>query len=255
MNGLRAAIAFLSVFPVGGKEVHDSRAAVAWYGPVGLAIGGLLALAGWGAFELWPPPTAAAIVIAAWVALTGALHLDGLADSADATFAPVPRERRLDILRDIHHGTFAMCAVGLVLFLKFASLATVAADAAAALVMPAAVVGRISALYGMRLFPAARVDGMGAAARAGASMRAVGLGTVLALAAALVALGWAGIAVVACGFAAALGSAAFCHRQLGGLTGDTYGAIIELAETGVLLGGSAMLHHGWAEPFPWGPWR
>jgi len=198
---------------------------------------------------------AAAIVVAAWVALTGALHLDGLADSADATLAPVPRDRRLDILRDVHHGTFAVSAVALVLLLRFGALVGADAAAAAALVVTAPVVGRTSAVWGMRLFPPARPGGMGAAARAGASTRALALGMALALTAAVATLGWAGFGVVSCGLAAALGTAVFCHRQLGGLTGDTYGAIIELAETGVLLGGSAMLHRGWAEPFPWGPWQ
>ena len=145
----REAVRLLTVVPVGSSaEPAAPAAAVAWYAPVGLAMGGALALAAFVAWEAFPAMLAAVAVVACWAALTGMLHLDGLADTADAALAPVSRERRLVIARDVAHGTFAVVAVALVLAMKAAALAGMPRDAAAAMVLLEACVRLLPGVLG-----------------------------------------------------------------------------------------------------------
>lgn len=252
MNGLRGALGLLTVLPAGGG--YHPRAAVAWFAPVGLLIGVLLAGVAAGAFELWAPPATAAVVVAVWVILTGALHLDGAADTADAAFAPVARVRRLEILRDVHHGTFAVAAVAVILLLKFGALAGLGAAEAAALALLAPPIARAALPAAIRLFAQARSEGMGASAEAGASGTAIAAALAIAGVAATAALGWQGLAVAGGTLAAMLVLAAWLASRFGGLTGDTYGALVEIGEVTLLLAGSALLVRGWAEPFPVEGW-
>src|SRR5690606_23854022 len=102
------AVAFLTTLPAPRVPFSPDglgRAAV-WFPAVGLLIGLVLCLVAWVAHYLFDPWLAGALVVAAWAALTGALHLDGLADCCDGLFAPVPPERRLEILRDPRVGGF-----------------------------------------------------------------------------------------------------------------------------------------------------
>src|SRR5262245_48439166 len=92
IEGARTAFGLLTVLPVGGSRWAPVRA-VAWYPAVAVVLGALLAGAAAVSFEWLSPLLAAALVVALWAVLTGALHLDGLADTADAAFAPVSRER------------------------------------------------------------------------------------------------------------------------------------------------------------------
>ena len=124
---------------------------------MGAAIGALLGLAWWGSGKAWPAGVAAAIVVAADLALTGMLHLDGLLDSADGLLPHLARERRLEVMRDHSVGAFGMAAGGAVLLLRWSALSATrpsvlllvgiwaisrAAMAVAARVMPYARQGR-----------------------------------------------------------------------------------------------------------------
>lgn len=252
MNGLRAAIAFLTVVPAGVESTAaDRRAAVPWYPAIGLAMGGALAALTVPADALWPPPVRAALLVAVWAALSGGLHLDGLADTADAAFAPVDGVRRREILRDVHHGTFAVVAVALVLLLKVAVLGSLPRAETAAMALAAPVLGRTAVLPAMRIRPA-RAGGMGAGARTGASAPAMTVAALLAVAVAAAVLGWwAFVPLVA--VAAVTGLAAWwLARRFDGLTGDCYGATIELAEVAALLAMSAVFANASTSAFPWG---
>lgn len=253
MRGLQAAVAFLTVIPAagrGGGAALRGGAGVAWYGVAGALLGGLLAGMAAGAWELWPGAVAGAAMLAAWAILTGALHLDGLADTADGAFAPVDRERRQAILRDVHHGTFGIVAIAIVLILKFSVLASAGRAEAASLILIAAVTGRAAIAPLLRLGSPARPDGMGHAVHGQATVHAVAINLATVAAACLVAGGWPGLAIGAGGLALAGLTGAWCAVRFGGLSGDLLGATVEIVETGVLLGGAAWLGRGF-EPFPW----
>ncbi len=233
MSSLRAAVAFLTRIPVGGGALTApelSRAAL-WFPVVGALVGavagGVRALAG----TVLDPAPATVLALAAAVLLTGALHEDGLADAADAIGAHVPRERRLEILRDSRVGAYG--ALALVLAVVFALTVLAPLDDGdflrAALV--GHVVGRWSILPQSRLLPAARPGGSGALVRAGDASLAVA--TAFTIAAALVA-GRPAAGAAALGVAVVLTAAgvAVFRRTLGGATGDTFGALTKVVELG-----------------------
>ena len=186
--------------------------------------------AGLAAALLWlplplPAGVKAALVLAAWLAATGLLHFDGLADTADAVFAMKSPERRLEILRDVHVGAFGLATGVLTLLVWWSMLASARPTDA----LLAAVAARTVLLAPMNLFPAARVESIGARSREGFWPLAL-----LLAAPALLLPGGPlafGVALIA-----ALLVARFCASRLGaGINGDVYGACVTFAELAVLL--------------------
>lgn len=227
---MRAALGFLTI--IGGAAAPDRRAP-AWFAPVGALVG--LAVGGvwWGAAEVWPPLLAAVLAVGADAALTGMLHLDGLADSADGLLPPVERERRLAIMATPDIGAFGMVVVLLVLVARVAALATL--TPAPLLVAGVWAGARAGMALTMARMPYARAVG---AASGFADRRTAlpALGLVIALALVVAALdGGAGpttaLALVA-GFVAVV---AVAVRRLGGYTGDVLGAAGVVAETVALV--------------------
>ncbi|WP_457638155.1 adenosylcobinamide-GDP ribazoletransferase [Oceanithermus sp.] len=219
------ALGFLTTLPVprlGEVKPGEMKAASAYYPLVGWIIGALLAAAAW-LLHTQPAGLAAALLLALWLLLTGMLHLDGLLDSADALLAMKPVEERLRILGDVHHGSFAVGAGFVHLLLKWQLLSLV--DWRAVLLAP--VVARFWVLPALNLFPSARPEGLGATARQGLLLPAV----LIALPAAILAP-----SPFFLSGAFVLLTAWWASRRLGGgLSGDVYGALIELGETAVLF--------------------
>lgn len=243
MNGLRTAIGFLTVLPAGQAAWQPARA-VAWYPVVGVVLAAIVACAvaliGWA----FPPLLAGVLGVGAWAILTGALHLDGLADTADAAFAPVPRGRKLEILADVHHGTFAVVTVALVLLAKAAALGSIEGRSAAAAAAFAIVSARGVLPLVMRVFAPARPGGMGAAAHEGATPAVAALGLLIGLVAAIVTFSWVGVVVFAGAGGGMLTAGAGLSARFGGLTGDCYGSLIEAGELAVLVTVAALVAHG-----------
>lgn len=258
MRGIQTALAFLTVLPAGGRNGGagpGEAGGLAWYAAVGVVVGVLLAAAMAGARELWPPVVSAGITVLCWVVITGGLHLDGLADTADAAFAPVTRARRLEILRDVYHGTFAVVAVVLVLLLKFSVLASVELEQAVSLLLLAPTFARAVVVPVARWTAQARSEGLGRGFRRHANVGPVAACAVTAALLSAVILGWPGLLVLAGTFAFGAALALGLSRHFGGLTGDMLGGLVELTETAALLGGAALFEHGLIESFPWGAWR
>ena len=125
---LRVALGFLTRLPVAPREwsADTWRASLAWYPLAGLVIGLCVVSAAWLAQCFFDPLLAAALTVLVICLLTGGLHLDGLADSADAWMgAPGDRERTLRILKDVHAGSAAVWAVALLLVIKTLAIAAV----------------------------------------------------------------------------------------------------------------------------------
>ena len=233
MRGLLAAIGFLTRLPVPATALADAAArtrSLAWYPAVGLLLGALLSGLAW-AVHGWPPLLAAALVLAAWVALTGALHLDGLADSADAWVGGMgDRARTLAIMKDPTCGPMGVVALMLVLLLKFAALASAPAWPGLWL---APVLGRAVLVAAFLALPYARAGGLGEAL-VGAPR--VVCATVLALVAVgCLCFGLRGIEALAVAMVLFTAWRRACLQRLCGMTGDTCGALAELTEVAVLV--------------------
>jgi adenosylcobinamide-GDP ribazoletransferase len=235
------AIGLLTVLPLRPRWDGDAAPgrAMAFYPLAGALIGALLAglafVLGKTGLPAAAPLLPAALVLAAWAAITGGLHLDGWSDCCDALFVPVSRERRLDILRDPRLGSFGGIGLGLLLLVKLAAIQGIWGSPwrlLALFVIP--VLARWALVIAARAFPLARPEGMAAHFRQGLGWREVVIASVTAaLAAAL--MGWRGLALLGAVIAAMLAVSRLAVARLGGLTGDVYGAIVETAETAALV--------------------
>jgi adenosylcobinamide-GDP ribazoletransferase len=224
--------------PVGGAEI----ARASWALPVAGALVGLCgALVYWLAHKLGLPPlVAAALALAATVAITGCLHEDGLADTADGFGGGDTRERKLEFMRDSRIGSYGACALMLSLILRIGALAAIADPAlAAAALIAAHTAARATMPLFMVLVPAARDDGLSADAGRPSLARAT-----VAAVLGLIALGFglslsgAFIAVLLLILASAA-LAWLCMRQIGGQSGDVLGALEQSGEILILLTAAA----------------
>lgn len=216
--------------------LEDIGRAAAWFPCVGLVVGGVTA-GGYILFlRLFPPLLAAALAVLLWVVLTGGLHLDGLADCCDGMLAAVSVERRIEIMHDPRLGPFGGVGLILVLLLKttaLVALAPLAPRVMLVVLVLAAVLGRWMVLP-LGLQPAVRSSGLGAAFVAGLKPGALILAALLPLILAA-AGGWRGGTALLIVHLAGFGMGCLARNRLGGLTGDVYGMVIELAELCVLL--------------------
>ncbi len=235
MRGLLAAIGFLTRLPVPAGTFDDERAksaSLAWYPLVGLLLGSLLSVLAW-LLRDTSSFLSAGLVTAAWVALTGALHLDGLADSTDAWIGGLgDREKTLTIMKDPRCGPAGVVALVLMLLLKFAALASLQNVSWLALLL-APMLARASVTALFITTPYVRSGGLGAALTNAPRAACV---VALAITAGLCLMGgWHGLlALLAAGLVFGVWRRA-CQRRLGGFTGDTAGALVEMVEVAVLV--------------------
>ncbi|MDD2735648.1 MAG: adenosylcobinamide-GDP ribazoletransferase [Desulfuromonadaceae bacterium] len=244
MRLLLIAFQFLTIIPLPFTvrcEKEDLGRSTVFFPLVGCAIGGLLVAANWLLAPSLPRPLCDALLITLLTLITGALHLDGLADVCDGLAARGSRERILTVMKDSQVG--AIGAVGLVLglLLKWQALVAVPMELKwqALLLFPAlARFGQVLTLTGARH---ARQDGLGAAFIQGSGK------VPLLLAFAIVAVGGyyllalKGLVALAAVCVLTLIGRIFFQRKLGGLTGDTIGCISELNEIMALLVISAII--------------
>lgn len=257
MRAFLAAVQFLTILPVPGTHLvrdADWGRSTAWYPAVGLLLGAILAGLDWVLRRLLPGGVATALLLVAWVALSGALHLDGFVDCCDALLPSVSRARRLEILRDVHAGAFGIVGVVLLLLTKYAALAALdGPDGASAIRLPALLLVPTLARWAMsgavQLAPYARPGpGLGQKARTGAGRTQLAIATATALLASGLAwyagLGWAALVLLAVTALTGLVVAGWIQTRIGGLTGDAYGAICELVETVCLITLAALAYRG-----------
>lgn len=237
MQPFLIALQFLTSLPVrlsGMPEPRDVGRSLLHYPTVGVLLGVILWLFS-AAMTSSAVPLQAALLLAAWVALTGGLHLDGLADSADAWLGGFgDRERTLAIMKDPRSGPIAVVVLVLVLLLKFVALWTLLVQDQRVALLLAPLLGR-SALLGLFLTtPYVRPGGLGQALAdhmPRGSVRVV-LALVVFLCLVLGASGWLALAA---GGSIFLLARRTMRRRIGGTTGDTAGALLELVECGVLV--------------------
>lgn len=223
---MRRALSFLTPL-FGASEPRPET--LTWFPFAGAALGLVLGAVWWGAERIWPAAVAAAIVVAADLALTGLLHVDGLADSADGLLPHLDRARRLEVMAAPDVGAFGVAVVVAVLLLRWAALATTAPSPL--LLGGLWCASRTAMAVAARTVPYARPGGLASAFLGGRTLSTALIGAVLAPGLAFAGPGVAGIAAVAGVVAGAAGVVALARRRIGGFTGDVLGASGIVGET------------------------
>jgi len=228
--------------PVDGDRAVARGARAAWAWPVaGLAVAVLAALAAETALRLdLPAVVAACVAVAVQAAVTGAMHEDGLADTCDGLWGGWTRERRLEIMRDSHVGTYGVLALILSVAVRVALIAALAGDAMWPALLAAGALSRGAMATAMGALPFARTDGLakGVGRPGGAT---VGLALAVAGLAGIALVGWGAVVAALVVGMAAVAVCLIARTRIGGQTGDILGAVQQVSEIAALATLVAML--------------
>jgi adenosylcobinamide-GDP ribazoletransferase len=236
----------LTIIPFPGKETDEFPLSITGFPLVGLFLGGVV----WGfsqGMQLWGARMTSLLVVLALAMesfLTGALHLDGLGDCADAFPGNRERQRILDILKDSRMGTFGVCAIVFDLLLKFLLWSFWFEQAQISIIIISLVLSRTMQGCLLVTMPNARKDGIASAFVGNHSLLHKLLAAAILSAVSAFSIIFSPTAVI---FIAMLFSAAvvtvlwalYCRKKIAGITGDCLGALNELVEVVVLF--SALL--------------
>ena len=250
------AWSFLTIIPLprrreaSPEEVGHS---LGYFSAVGLVIGLILAGLNWLLVLFLPPAIVNALLLVALVVITGALHLDGLSDTCDGIASHKTVEDRWRVMRDSHVGAFGVVGIVLLLLVQYVSLNSVPQSLLPTTLVLMPVVSRWAMVYAVFAYPYARPAGLGKVFKQGASWSSLALATLITL---VVAIIWArvanftffylvGLAIIVIIWVIVVAVATFLQRKFAGLTGDTYGAINELAEVCVLILVALLAYNSW----------
>jgi adenosylcobinamide-GDP ribazoletransferase len=246
-GGLGIAIAFLTRLPIGPRDPPGPGAlarAMGMFPLAGVVVGGIGGAVFALAHLLLPASIAAILALAATVLVTGALHEDGLADTADGFGGGRSRERKLSIMRDSRIGTFGMIALALSLGLRAVALAEIGVatnEFGGSLTVVGALVAahalsRAAIPVAMQALIPARGDGLGVAAgQPGAAQTGIAVTLAVVIAALVLSPPGAALAALAGATIGTVAMVSIAHAQIGGHTGDVLGAVEQAAETVALL--------------------
>lgn len=235
MDSFWAALQFLTIFPTPLKGNTNEKiigTSLVYFPLVGLLLGVLLFGLYYVLALVLPASVVCALLVIALAILTGGQHIDGLMDSCDGILGGKDREERLTIMSDTKVGAFGIIGAILLLGTKYIAILSVPA-LPALLLMPT--LGRWAMTYAIFSFPYARVSGLGLSFKLGVSWQKFTVASFLALALSALLMTWKGAVLLGALCAVTYGTGRFIQSRIGGLTGDSYGAINEIAEVTTLL--------------------
>jgi adenosylcobinamide-GDP ribazoletransferase len=233
MRTFLAAVSFLTIIPVTGKDVPPGRAA-AFFPLIGAILGALGAGLFIATSLLLPPSIAALIAVTFWTLISGVLHEDGLADVADAMRAGRTREKMLAILKDSRIGTYGAVAIVLSIVARWQALEHVPPTRILEVCIVAQSVPR-AAMVALAWLARPSGDGLGQAFSASLTTT----GSLIAIAQGLIAtslLGWRPAALIVAGaYLIVRGARTYFYKRIGGVNGDCLGATEQLLEIFILI--------------------
>lgn len=241
------ALMFYTCLPIPNIWPLEFAQIARWVPLVGGVVGSLLA-----AVDLWlsvlniPDLVRSGLVVALGIFLTGGLHLDGVMDTADGLAVP-DSNRRLTVMADSHMGAFGGMAVVVIVMLKVLSLGALTTNRPFFLVS-SAMWGRWGQQWAIACYPYLKEEGKGAFHKAALPSIRYVLPSLIGLLLLSISLGWSGLVPwpLVCrsaggGILLSIAISAYFYRQLGGHTGDTYGAVVEWTEALLLCSLTANL--------------
>jgi adenosylcobinamide-GDP ribazoletransferase len=224
----------MTTLPLGKPLQLDPAGMVPFFPLVGLLLGLITALADLAFRHLWPPGVSAVLDVVVLIVLSGALHLDGLGDTADGIFSHRGRERALEIMKDSRVGAMGLVAIVAVLGVKAAGL-TVLAENRFLMLTAIPAFSRAGILFAMRALPYGRSDGGLGSPFFEKPLSLKSFWGVLPAAAMALAAGLTGLAVCIGFVLITVLLIGFYRRRMGCVTGDMLGAMIEVTEAFLLL--------------------
>ncbi len=241
-----SALRFLTIIPVPFRREaspEEVGGSTAYFPMVGVIIGLVLAGLNWLLGLFLPPAVVSSLLIVSMVVISGALHVDGFVDTCDGLGGHKTVEERWRVMHDSRSGAFGIIGAFLLLLVKYASLSSVPESLLMTTLVLVPVVSRWAMVYAIFAYPYARPEGLGKVFKQETSGAGFALATVVTLA---VAIGLAKLANITYFYLAGLAimfgiwvsvviMATYLKRKFSGLTGDTYGAINEVAEVSVLI--------------------
>lgn len=237
LNGLLAALQFLSVLPIHRQFTpHDIGRSMVWFPVAGLIIGLCTAVVYGAELMFGVPALVSALAgVAALAGFSGFLHLDGVADTADGFFSSRPRDRILEIMRDSRIGTMGGIGIFIVLAFKWAALVSLPPGIGWRVLVLAPIVGRAGQVITMHYVPYARSEGgLASIFLAHCSRQTVLIVIGIALLSAVLLGGARGMMAICVSGIFGFYFNFRCLRKIGGMTGDTLGAVSEGIETVVM---------------------
>lgn len=238
MKKFLLALQFLTIIPVKMKNIKegDLSSSVIYFPLIGLLLG--LLLVGINKVLLvlnFDQLIANIILVISLILLTGGIHMDGVADTADAFLSRKNKEEMLVIMRDSHIGSMGVLSLISIILLKVAFLSCASIQSKTAPLLLMCVLSRWSMVFAMLLFPYARQEGKAKLLMSGINFKIFTLSTIIALACAFAIWKLKGVLVFMVIAAASYIAGRFINRKIGGISGDTLGALSESNEIIVLL--------------------
>jgi len=243
-----AALSFLTVIPLPRRrEVSPEQVgrSIGYFPVVGIIIGLILAGLYWLLRLVLPSAVVSGLLLVCLVVLTGGLHLDGFVDTCDGIAGHKTPEARHQVMRDSRAGAFGIVGVCCLLIVKYVSLNSVPDSLMMMTLVLMPVVSRWAMVYAVFAYPYARPSGLGKVFKQAASRRRLAIATLVALAVAIPWFRLAGLVIMLGVWVIVVAMAAYLKRKFSGLTGDTYGAINEVAEVSVLILVCLLAHNQW----------
>jgi adenosylcobinamide-GDP ribazoletransferase len=233
-SGFLSAIQFLTIIPCGRRQSFDARSALPFFPLCGLLIGAILIGIHSVAGLWWPGPVVAALDVVGLAVLTGALHLDGLADTADGLYGHRTPELALTIMKDSRIGAMGMVSVVCCLTVKWAGVAHIAAnDQIWLLLVPA--YARSSVLWAIRTLPYGRPGGGTGHAFFQAPIRLSDFWAMGLLVGISMFTGWGFLSLNLAFTLIVYMVLRWYQKKIQCVTGDMLGAMIEVTEAGLFL--------------------
>lgn len=233
------AVRFLTIIPISWRNQEDNRffqSSLIWFPLIGLLIGSACALFVSFFIAVLPASLTAVFAMVLLAAISGCLHLDGLADSGDGLLCGRSRERALEIMRDSRTGAMGVIALVFLLLARYSALSSMAPAVLVSAVVLMPMAGRTAILITMAILPYARAgQGLGRLFYSPDSRKAAIASLLFCVFVSLfysVAIAFAILSAIVLTVSV---FSFWCHRKLGGATGDTLGAVCELTELAVSI--------------------
>ena len=251
-----AALSFLTIIPLPHlreASLEKVGRSTGYFPVVGVIIGLVLAGLNWLFGLFLPLAVVNGLLIVSLVVISGALHLDGFVDTCDGIAGHKTVEDRWEVMHDSRAGAFGIVGVFLLLLVKYVSLSSVPENLMMVTLVLMPVVSRWAMVYAVFAYPYARPAGLGKTFKEGASWQSFALATMITLAVAtglarlanITYFYLAGLAIMFVIWVIVVALSAYLKRKFSGLTGDTYGAINEVAEVVVLILVCLLAYNRW----------